>query len=128
VVRAPAGAPLAERLAAVHAGVAAALRESNATAVAVEGVFVQRSVRAALLLGHARGVALLAAAQANAPVFEYAPAMVKRAVTGRGAADKKQVQYMVRALLSLGAEARLLPDAADALAVAICHLLKGPRA
>ncbi len=125
VVKADPRAPLEERLARLHEGVAGALGESGARAVAVEGVFVKQSVRAALQLGHARGVALLAAAQAGAAVFEYAPALVKRAVTGRGGAEKTQVAFMVRALLRIGAGEELLPDASDALAVAICHLLKG---
>jgi crossover junction endodeoxyribonuclease RuvC len=125
VVEAGERGPLEERLVRVHEGVAAALRESGARAVAVEGVFVKASVRAALQLGHARGVALLAAAQAGAAVFEYPPALVKRAVTGKGSAEKTQVQFMVRALLHLDPAQKLLPDAADALAVAICHLLKG---
>jgi crossover junction endodeoxyribonuclease RuvC len=88
---------------------------------AVEKLFFQRNVRTALSVGQARGVILLALAEAGLPVFEYTPLEVKQAVAGYGGADKNQVQQMVRALLSL----KDIPqpdDAADALAVAICHL------
>jgi crossover junction endodeoxyribonuclease RuvC len=88
---------------------------------AVEKLFFQRNVRTALSVGQARGVVLLAMAEAGLPVFEYTPLEVKQAVVGYGGADKNQVQQMVRALLSL----EVIPqpdDAADALAVAICHL------
>jgi crossover junction endodeoxyribonuclease RuvC len=88
---------------------------------AVEKLFFQKNVRTALTVGQARGVVLLALAQAGIEVSEYTPLEVKQAVTGYGGADKSQVQHMVRALLSL----RDIPrpdDAADALAIAICHL------
>ncbi len=91
--------------------------------VAVERVFVAASPRAALVLGHARGVALAAAAAAGLPVAEYAPSEIKLAVTGTGAAHKSQVQAMVGRLLALSpAPAR---DAADALAIALCHAQGG---
>jgi crossover junction endodeoxyribonuclease RuvC len=88
---------------------------------AVEKLFFQRNVRTALSVGQARGVVLLALAEAGLPVFEYTPLEVKQAVAGYGGADKNQVQQMVRALLGLK-EAPQPDDAADALAVAICHL------
>jgi crossover junction endodeoxyribonuclease RuvC len=88
---------------------------------AVEKLFFQRNVRTALSVGQARGVILLALAQAGLPVYEYTPLEVKQAVAGYGGADKNQVQQMVRALLSLK-EVPQPDDAADALAVAICHL------
>lgn len=93
--------------------------------VAVEGVFTQRNARSALVLGHARGVALLAAARRGLAVHEYAPATVKKAVVGTGRAEKAQVGRMVAALLSI--EAPRVHDAADALAVAICHVQHGAR-
>jgi crossover junction endodeoxyribonuclease RuvC len=89
--------------------------------VAVENIFYARNVRSALKLGHARGVALLAAAEAGIPVVEYAPAEIKRAIVGYGRAEKGQMQQMVKLLLGLDA-APSPHDAADALAVAICHL------
>lgn len=88
---------------------------------AVEKLFFQRNVRTAISVGQARGVTLLALAEADLPVYEYTPLEIKQSVTGYGAADKNQVQQMVKALLEL----EQLPkpdDAADALAVAICHL------
>lgn len=88
---------------------------------AVEKLFFQRNVRTALSVGQARGVILLALAEARLPVFEYTPLEVKQAVVGYGGADKNQVQQMVRALLSSN-EIPQPDDAADALAIAICHL------
>ena len=88
---------------------------------AVEQLFFQRNVKTALSVGHARGVALLALARSGVPVMEYTPMQVKQAVVGYGGADKNQVQQMVRVLLQLQDIPRP-DDAADALAVAICHL------
>ncbi|MDH5506241.1 MAG: crossover junction endodeoxyribonuclease RuvC [Anaerolineae bacterium] len=88
---------------------------------AVEKLFFQKNVRTAISVGQARGVALLALAQAGVEAGEYSPSEVKQAVTGYGAADKRQVQQMVRTLLHLD-EIPQPDDAADALAVAICHL------
>jgi crossover junction endodeoxyribonuclease RuvC len=96
------------------------LTEHRPDCVAVENVFYARNVRSALKLGHARGVALLAAVEGGYPVFEYAPAEIKRAVVGYGRAEKHQVGEMVRLMLGL-ADAPTPHDAADALAVAICH-------
>jgi crossover junction endodeoxyribonuclease RuvC len=89
--------------------------------VAIEDVFHARNVRSALLLGHARGVALLAAREAAVPVVTYTPAEIKHAVVGYGRAEKRQVQGMVRMLLGLDAPPSP-HDVADALAAAICHL------
>lgn len=119
-VRAPA-APFPDRLVEIHTRLVELLVEYRPDAVAVESIFYAANVRSALKLGHARGVAMLAAAQAKLPIFEYAPSEIKRAVAGYGRADKHQVQHMVKVLLALPA----VPsphDAADALAVAICHL------
>src|SRR5207245_7918596 len=86
-----------------------------------ESLFYAVNARSALKLGHARGVAVLAAAQAGLPVVEYTPAEIKRAVVGYGRAEKPQVQQMVKLLLGL-ATVPVPHDAADALAVAICHV------
>jgi crossover junction endodeoxyribonuclease RuvC len=118
-VRTDAAAPLPARLSALHDALAALLADHRPTAAAVEEVFVNMNPQSTLKLGQARGVVLLAAAQGGIAVGEYAPTLVKKAVTGTGGADKAQVHAMV---------ARLLPgvtiagaDAADALAVAITH-------
>lgn len=87
--------------------------------VGIERVFVMRNVDSALKLGQARGVALCAVGRSALPMAEYAPRLVKQTVTGTGAATKEQVQHMVRQLLSL--EGCLAADAADALAIAVCH-------
>jgi crossover junction endodeoxyribonuclease RuvC len=87
---------------------------------AIEGLFHHRNARSALILGHARGVCLLGAAAHHVPVVEYAPASVKRAITGNGAADKQQVSDMVQRVLGFIATEAL--DETDALAVALCHL------
>ena len=118
---APAHATFPEKLAAIHSGLMALLARHHPDCVAVENIFHARNVRSALKLGHARGVALLAASEAGLPVFEYSPAEVKRAVVGFGRAEKQQVQQMIKLLLGL--DAPPAPhDVADALAVAICHL------
>jgi crossover junction endodeoxyribonuclease RuvC len=88
---------------------------------AVEKLFFQRNVRTAMNVGQARGISMLVLGQSNIPVVEYSPLEIKLAVTGYGGADKNQVQQMVRALLRLNETPRP-DDAADALAVAICHL------
>jgi crossover junction endodeoxyribonuclease RuvC len=118
---APATATFPERLKHIHAGLVALLAECRPECVAVETIFFSRNVRSALKLGHARGVALLAACEAGLPVVEYAPAEIKRAVVGYGRAEKTQVQQMVKLLLGLE-RAPSPHDVADALAVAICHL------
>lgn len=118
---APATASFPERLKHIHAGLTALLAESRPECVAVESIFHARNVRSALKLGHARGVALLAASEAGLPVVEYAPAEIKRAVVGYGRAEKPQIQQMVKLLLGLD-HTPSPHDVADALAVAICHL------
>lgn len=111
---------LEERLVELFAQLSEALARHAPSAVAVEGVFSFRNARSALVLGHARGVALLAAARAGLPVFEYAPAAVKRAVGVGGAGAKEAVSRAVRGFLCLEEAPR--SDATDALAVALCHL------
>jgi crossover junction endodeoxyribonuclease RuvC len=120
-LRAPAHTAFPDRLLLIHAGLAALLAEHRPDCVAIESIFHARNVRSALKLGHARGVALLAASQAGLEVIEYAPAEIKRAVVGFGRAEKPQVGHMIKLLLGLDA----VPspdDAADALAVAVCHV------
>jgi crossover junction endodeoxyribonuclease RuvC len=119
VATAPADAALPERLRVIADGLEDAIRTIRPKSVAIEQAFFHRDARAALMIGHARGVAMLVAARAGKPVSEYAPAMVKRSVVGTGRADKDQVNGMIRAILGL-AEAPPL-DASDALAIAICH-------
>lgn len=118
---APAGAAFPDKLKLIHAGLVQLLHAHRPDGVAIENIFHARNVRSALKLGHARGVALLAAAESGLPVFEYTPAEVKRAVVGFGRAEKHQVQQMIKLLLGLEAAPRP-HDAADALAIAICHL------
>jgi crossover junction endodeoxyribonuclease RuvC len=119
---------LPAQLLKIHQQLVDLLAAHRPAAVAVESVFHAVNARSALTLGHARGVALLAAAQGGYPVAEYTPAVVKRAVVGYGRAEKQQVQEMVRLLLGLN-EVPTPHDAADALAVAICHIHgQGPTA
>jgi crossover junction endodeoxyribonuclease RuvC len=110
---------LAEKLRHIHAGVAALIERLHPDALAVEDVFHAANTRTALVLGHVRGVVLLAGAERGVPVHEYPPATVKQQVTGFGRAEKSQVAFMVTRLLELGAEAEP-GDATDALAVALC--------
>ena len=112
--------PFPERLLKVHDGLMAVLAREKADVMAIEEVFYAANVQSALKLGHARGVALLVAAQQSLPVFEYSALEIKSAIVGYGRAEKGQVQSMVRFLLRL-AEVPSPNDAADALAVAICH-------
>jgi len=111
---------LPDKLAYLFEGITAVIAEHRPDAVAVEGVFHAKNARSAIILAHARGVALLCAARADLPVFEYAPATVKKAVGAGGAADKAAVIRMVCTLLKLEKVERA--DCADALAVALCHL------
>ena len=113
-----ASATPAARLRLIFEGLKALLAEHAPAEVAVERVFVSRNAESALKLGQARGAALCAI-PAEVPVFEYAPRAVKLAVVGSGAAEKFQVAQMIRTLLSLSE--RPAADAADALAVAVCH-------
>lgn len=113
--------PMAERLRDLHRNLGDLIALHQPDSGAVEKLFYQRNVSTAISVGQARGVILLALAQANVPVDEYNPRAVKQSVTGYGSADKKQVQEMVRSLLGM-TELPQPDDAADALAVAICHL------
>ena len=124
VIRTPPGDPLPDRLAALQVELEGLLAELRPGAVAVERVFFQTNVRTAMSVGQASGLALAAAARAGVPVGQYTPNEVKQAVAGYGAAGKAQVQAMVARLLHLP-EVPKPPDAADALALAICHLSAG---
>ena len=110
-----------QRLAQVFAELTALIALHEPDVVAIEEVFFSANAKSALKLGQVRGVALLAAALTETPVAEYAPLSIKSAVVGYGLAGKEQVQFMVMRLLNLEA-APDSPDAADALAIAICHL------
>jgi crossover junction endodeoxyribonuclease RuvC len=123
VVRAPKGGDLTARLRTIHEGVTAIIAEHAPDRMAVEDVFVAKNARSSLVLGHARGVILLAAALRDIPIAEYAPREVKLALTGNGATTKEQVRYMVVRLLALNAEPSSL-DVSDALAVALCHAMR----
>ncbi|MBU8897571.1 crossover junction endodeoxyribonuclease RuvC [Corallococcus sp. M34] len=125
VIKVPESAPLADRLRDLHFALSEAIARYKPTAVAVEGVFTFRNARSALVLGHARGVALLAAAQAGLAVHEYPPARVKKSVGAGGADGKDAVARMVRTFLDLDASTLERADASDALAVALCHLNQG---
>jgi crossover junction endodeoxyribonuclease RuvC len=117
----PARASFPDKLLHIHRELATLIAECRPDCVAVENLFYAVNVRSALKLGHARGVAMLAAVEAGLPVMEYTPAEIKRAVVGYGRAEKHQVQHMVKLLLGLSAPPTP-HDAADALAVAICHV------
>ena len=111
--------PLPERLGIIHDNLGQIVDEHCPQELAIEEVFLARDVKAALALGQARGAAILACVNRGMPVFEYAARSVKQAVVGTGGADKQQVQHMVKSLLKLPAAPK--EDAADALAVALCH-------
>jgi crossover junction endodeoxyribonuclease RuvC len=124
-ISSPAVAPFPRKLLNIHSRLAALLAKCAPDCVAIESLFHAVNARSALKLGHARGVAVLAAVEAGLPIVEYTPAEIKRAVVGYGRAEKHQVQQMVKLILGLSA----LPsphDAADALAVAICHIHSTP--
>jgi len=120
VIRAPKGAPLSERLLAIHTELTGVIAKHNPMAMAVEDLFNAKNARSSLILGHARGVILLAGASAGLAVAEYAPREVKKALTGNGAATKDQVRFMVMRLLGLKESPPL--DMSDALAVALTHM------
>ena len=119
-ITAPPHATFPEKLRQIHSRLAVLLAECHPDCVAIENLFHAVNVRSALKLGHARGVAMLAAVEAGVAVVEYTPAEIKRAVVGYGRAEKHQVQQMVKLILGL-TEPPSPHDAADALAVAICH-------
>lgn len=111
--------PLHERLKELYSGLVEVIGEYRPDEIIVEKMFFAKGVKAALSLGHARGVVLIAASLTNLPLFEYSALEVKKAVVGYGRADKNQVQHMVREILKI--PHHLSPDSADALALALCH-------
>lgn len=125
VVRTDKGSSTPQRMVELHAGLSQVIADSRPDAVAVETMFTNRNLQTAMDVGRASGVAILAAAEAGLPVYEYVPTAVKAAVTGDGSANKTQVQQMVARLLGLAA-APQPADAADALAIALCHLRAAP--
>lgn len=118
-VKVPLEGELAQRLVALHAGLSAVVGAWTPDEAAVEQTFVNRDASATLKLGQARGIALLVPAQAGIPVAEYAPNAIKKAVVGAGHAEKAQIRAMVKVLLPKAEFDS--DDAADALAIAICH-------
>jgi len=113
-------ATLPKRLKTIYDELSMIIRRYQPQEAAVESVFFHKNAKSALILGHARGVALLACVNAGLEVFEYAPAQTKQALVGHGRAEKRQVAIMVKNLLGLPEPA--MEDASDALAAAICHL------
>ena len=120
VIKTPAGHETAERLARLHSELQDLIQRYSPTEAAVERLFFQKNVSTAMQVGQARGVILLTLTQAGLPIGEYSPQDIKLAVTGYGAADKVQMQRMVKTLLEMP-ELPQPDDAADALAIAICH-------
>jgi len=112
--------PFPQRLLTIYDGLLEVIADTGPTEAAVEATFFGANVQTLMKMCHARGAILLALANANLPIHEYAPREVKKAVVGRGAASKEQVEYMVRRILGMGESAEPL-DVTDAVAVAVCH-------
>jgi len=123
LVKNPATWSLSRCLVHLHAAIGEILERGKPGTVAIEGIFFCKNVRTAVILGEARGVVIAACAATGVPVYEYSPRRVKQAVVGFGAAGKEQVVRMVTSLLGL--REALPEDAADALAIAICHAHAG---
>ncbi|MQC27091.1 MAG: crossover junction endodeoxyribonuclease RuvC [Chloroflexi bacterium] len=121
VILTPVNTPIAQRLSQIYAGLNTVLKKHKPETAAVESLFFQKNVRTAMSVGQARGVVLLALQEAGLSITDYGPKEIKQAITGYGGADKRQMQSMVRTLLDLPEDPQP-DDAADALAVAICHL------
>ncbi len=121
VVTTPAGMPLPQRLQQIYQKLGEVITAWQPESSAIEELFFSKNAKTALAVGHGRGVAMLALANAELPIAEYKPLEVKQAITGHGGADKRQMQQMVKLLLRLEDIPRP-DDAADALAIAICHL------
>jgi len=111
---------LEKRLKTIYNDIESVIKEYKPKAMSVEGSFYGKNVRSMMMLGHARGMALLGAAQAGIPVYEYSPRKIKQSVTGNGNATKDQVKFMVKNILNLKSDSIPI-DASDALAIAICH-------
>jgi len=122
-IKLPKTAARIEKLRLIHIGIADVIREHTPTHFAIEEVFYNKNPKSTMVLGEARGAAVLAAALAELPVFEYSAREVKLSVTGNGAAHKSQVNFMLGKLLGLQNPPKN-PDESDALAVAVCHAFK----
>lgn len=125
VIRTKARDPLPARLREIHEGMHELIQRHRPDAISVEDIFYAKNVRTTIVLGHARGVILLAAEQAGIPIHEYPPAEIKKAVVGTGAASKEQVQFMLTRLLRLKAVPQP-SDAADGVAAALTYCLAAP--
>lgn len=125
IIETQSDSPMPERLMILHAQTSTLIERYQPDVLAIEQLFFARNVTTAIAVGQARGVILLAAAQKGVPVAEYSPSEVKYAVVGYGKADKHQMQEMVRIILNL-TEAPRPDDAADALAIALCHAQTAP--
>jgi len=123
IIRTRARDPLANRLQEIHDGVVELIQRHRPDAMAIEDVFYARNVRTTVVLGHARGVVLLAAANAKLIIAEYPPAEIKKAVVGTGAATKEQVQFMVTRLLRLKTPPQPA-DASDGVAAALAYIMR----
>jgi crossover junction endodeoxyribonuclease RuvC len=115
----PREAPLSLILTTIHSRLTEVIQAFSPDAIAIEDIFFGKNIKSLIKQGHVRGVAILAGSREAVPVFEYSPLEIKKAVVGYGRAEKSQVQIMTRALLHL--QELPSPDAADALAAAICH-------
>jgi crossover junction endodeoxyribonuclease RuvC len=124
-IRAASLEPGPKRLRRIHENILAIIDEHSPDALSLERHFVAINVQSAFRIGEARAMAMLASAEREIPLFEYPPNEVKLCVAGHGHADKAQVKYMVRKMLCLDASMELADDAADALAIALCHLGRG---
>lgn len=120
VIRSSKTQEMPSRLNVIHKGISQLIATHQPDHMAIEELFFNKNVKTALLVGQARGVVMLSAYQQGVPIYEYTPLQVKQAVVGYGRAEKQQVQFMVKALLNLQ-EIPRPDDAADALAIAICH-------
>lgn len=120
VIKIPASWPHSRCMQRIRADVAKAIADHKPDVVAIEGIFYCKNVKVAISLGEARGAALCACAEAGLEVFEYSPRSVKKGIVGTGSASKGQVSHMIKAMLGLAEEPP--SDAADALAIALCHI------
>lgn len=120
-VRNPAIASMPLRLKKIFNELRTVIEKYHPDELAIESAFYGKNAQSALKLGHARGVAILAAVESEIPTTEYSPREVKKAVVGNGAASKEQVQYMVKSMLHIS-NTKMLHDTSDAIAIAICHL------
>ena len=120
-VRNPATASMPLRLKRIYQELCSVIQTYHPDELAIESAFYGKNAQSALKLGHARGVAILAAVENEIPTTEYSPREVKKAVVGNGSASKEQVQYMIKSMLHLS-DRKMLHDTSDAIAIAICHL------